>query len=64
MGVYKCHCSKFVANVVAVINGLQEIIRIEGDCKRHGRVDVTQSSDWDYEDFDPEAGEGEEARAC
>jgi hypothetical protein len=46
-----CKCGWFLANVVATCRGPEgdeEIIKVEGDCKRCGRV---ETNDWDYEDF-------------
>ena len=41
----KCH--KFVSNVVTTFNHFSaKVIRVEGDCKTHGRVEV------DYDDFE------------
>ena len=45
-------CGKFVGNITAWVNGLDEITKVEGDCKVHGTVDVTDQ-DWCYEQFFP-----------
>jgi len=50
---HRCpECGKFLKNVAAIVNGADEIVRVEGDCKTHGKVDNV--SDWEYWDFYPE----------
>lgn len=47
----KCpECGKFLKDVTADINGFNEIISVEGFCKKHGTVEPT---DWCYENFFP-----------
>lgn len=49
----KCpECGKFLKNVAAIVNGFDEVVQVEGDCKTHGVV--KNFSDWDYSDFYPE----------
>ena len=41
----KCH--RFVKNVVTTYNrGMAEVVKVEGDCKKCGHVEV------DYDDFE------------
>lgn len=45
----KCpECGKFLANVVADVNGMDEVIKVTGKCRKHGEV---QPTDWCWEDF-------------
>lgn len=44
-------CGRFVKEISIFANGLDEIVKVEGVCKKHGIVDVT-NQDWDYDDFD------------
>ena len=40
-------CHRFVSNVVTTYNRFcAEVKKVEGDCKKHGRVEV------DYDDFE------------
>jgi len=51
---FRCpECGRFVSfDMITVIrDGLDTIIRIEGNCKKHGIVDVKNTADWCYEDF-------------
>ena len=49
----KCpNCGKFLKNVVAIVNGFDEVIRVLGDCKIHGEVENV--TDWEYSDFFPQ----------
>lgn len=48
----KCpKCGWFLKNVVATVNGLEEIIKVQGECKRCG---VVEPNDWAWDDFFPE----------
>lgn len=48
----KCvKCGRFCKNVEATINGLEDIIKVEGDCSRCGHVDLTKGV-WDYDMFE------------
>ena len=53
---FRCNeCGKFISNKVKLtLNGLDEIIKVEGKCKIHGTQDLTNSGNWSYEDFFPE----------
>ena len=44
-------CGKFCGNIQGTFNGLEQLIKVEGDCKTHGTVDLTGQS-WSAEDFD------------
>jgi hypothetical protein len=45
----KCpECGKFLKDVTAIINGNDDIKKVFGFCKKHGKVNPT---DWSYEDF-------------
>jgi len=44
-------CGKYVSDVEAILNGLDEIVAITGICKTHGVVNVKDNNDWWYEDF-------------
>ena len=46
-------CGRFVGNVYAIVNGLDEIVRVMGTCRIHGEVDVTKTSSWVWENFFP-----------
>lgn len=47
----KCpECGKFLKQVEATINGANEVVKVEGICKKHGVVEPTG---WDYETFFP-----------
>lgn len=40
-------CHRFVSNVITTYNRFSAtVIKVEGDCKKHGRVEV------DYDDFE------------
>jgi hypothetical protein len=41
---------------MAEINGFDQIIRVDGDCKIHGKVDLTEA-EWSYDDFSPPESE-------
>ena len=56
IGIQCLNCGRFCGNVEATINGFDEIVKVEGDCKRCGHVDLTRSN-WGYEDFETENGE-------
>lgn len=43
-------CGKFLKNVTATVNGFDEIVKVEGECKKHG---VMKTNDWEYWDFYP-----------
>ncbi|GAI05989.1 unnamed protein product [marine sediment metagenome] len=43
-------CGKFVGNIEATRNGLEYITKVEGICKTHGKVDLTDQ-EWDYDEF-------------
>lgn len=49
-------CGRFCKNVMAEINGFDQIIRVDGDCKIHGKVDLTEA-EWSYDDFSPPESE-------
>ena len=55
MNKYHCpECGKFVGDIRATVSGIDEdITKVTGVCKKHGKVDVTDQ-DWIYEDFFPE----------
>lgn len=60
-------CGRFCKNVIAWFNGLDEIVKVEGNCKKCGHVDLTNSN-WTYEQFQPPArgvpqGAGKESPA-
>ena len=44
-------CKKFVKHTVTIVNGLDEIVRVEAVCKKHGGVDA------DYDDYEEVVGE-------
>jgi hypothetical protein len=47
----KCpKCGRFLKNVMADIDGDNNVTEVEGTCSKHGKVNPT---DWDYEDFFP-----------
>ena len=46
-------CGRFIANVEATVNGFEHITKVEGICKTHGTVNVT-NQEWGYDDFFPE----------
>ena len=48
-------CGKFCGNIVGQISEAEGLSKVEGDCKTHGTVDLTDQS-WAYEDFDCEEG--------
>ena len=55
----KCpKCGKFIGKVKATINGLDEIMKVTGECKTDGLIDVTNSGDWAAWDFFLEELEG------
>jgi len=43
-------CGRFCGKVVAILNGLEEIKKVTGECSKCGDVDLT-NCDWVYEDF-------------
>ena len=48
----KClKCGRFCKDVVATIDGLGNIKKVEGTCSKCGKVDLT-NADWSYDDFD------------
>lgn len=50
----KClYCGRFCADVLASVNGFDQITKVEGVCRRCGKVDLTDA-DWCYEEFFPE----------
>lgn len=52
MVVSKCpECGKFLSKVYATVNGFDEILKVTGQCKKHGEIEPT---DWEYWDFYPE----------
>lgn len=54
MNRFRCpKCGRFVSNVKATVNFLDEIVKVKGTCTKHNVVDCT-NSDWWYEDFFPE----------
>ncbi len=47
----KCpECGKWLKNVYADLNQENEILKVTGQCKKHGEVEPT---DWEYWDFFP-----------
>lgn len=47
----KCpKCGKYLSCVTALVNGFDEIIKVEGTCRKHG---VVETNDWEYWDFYP-----------
>lgn len=47
----KCpQCGRFLKNVNALVNGFDEIQKVEGRCAKHG---IIETSDWEYWDFYP-----------
>lgn len=42
-------CGRFLSRVVAFFNGLDDILKVTGECKRHGTV---EPEDWDADMFD------------
>lgn len=49
-------CGRFCSNVVATVNGLEQIVHVGGTCSNCGHVDLS-SGDWCAEMF--ERGEEE-----
>jgi len=45
-------CGRFIKDVVATVNGFDEIVKVTGNCSKCGEVDLT-TADWWYEDFFP-----------
>jgi len=41
-------CGKFVSDCVAIVNGNNDIIKVEGKCKIHG---IVNPDDWEADDF-------------
>jgi hypothetical protein len=51
---YQCPiCKKFLGDIYAYFNDLDEITRVTGICKQHGKQEVPRSH-WDYSDFTKE----------
>lgn len=50
-------CGRFCKNVIAQIDGLERIVKVEGDCSKCGHVDLTNSN-WMYEEFMPPTDTG------
>ena len=46
-------CGKFCGEIEALVNEIDGIKKVEGKCKAHGKVDLSDQS-WGYEDFDNE----------
>ncbi len=45
----KCpECGKFLSKVEATVNGFEEIVKVNGECKKHGTV---EPKDWEADDF-------------
>jgi hypothetical protein len=42
-------CGKFCKNIIGTANS-EKLVKVEGTCKIHGVVDLTDQS-WSYEDF-------------
>jgi len=53
----KCpKCGKFIGKVYCTYKGAdgdKEIVFVFGICKTHKEVDITNTWDWDYENFFP-----------
>lgn len=41
---------RFLSRIVATMNGLDEIVKVEGRCVLHGLIDAT-NQEWDAEEF-------------
>jgi uncharacterized radical SAM superfamily Fe-S cluster-containing enzyme len=49
--VSKCpECGKFLKKVNALVTADDEILKVEGQCRKHGTV---ETNDWEYWDFYP-----------
>jgi hypothetical protein len=46
-------CGRFCGDIVGTIKPDCGLVRVEGQCRTHGTVDLSKQ-DWDYEDFDGE----------
>ena len=44
-------CGKWVKNIVATLSELEGIKKVEGECKTHGKVDISHQA-WSREDFE------------
>jgi hypothetical protein len=56
----KCpKCGRFLKNIGAIVNGLDEIKKVVGTCSRDGRVEPT---DWEYDDFKIKRGKVREGK--
>lgn len=51
-------CGRFCGNIRGLISEMDGLMKVEGDCKVHGTVDLTGQS-WAVEDFDYEEGKNE-----
>lgn len=52
MEILKCPvCGSFLKDIDASVNVFYEILRVKGECHKHGEVEPTN---WDYETFFPE----------
>lgn len=50
-------CGRFVGNILGTTNDLNGLVRVEGNCKKHGTVDITDQ-EWSCEEFEEYRKEG------
>ena len=51
----KCpRCGKYLKDVVALVDGFDQVKKVEGKCKKHG---VIETNDWEYWDFYPDTAQ-------
>ncbi len=43
-------CGRFCGNILATVNGLEQITKVTGTCEKHGEQDLTDQ-DWCSDDF-------------
>ena len=56
---WRCQCGRFVKKVTVILDGLDNIKRIEADCSRCGHVkNIEPYNDFAYEDVVPQSREG------
>jgi len=55
-------CGKFCGSIRAQLDPFGGIRRVEGVCRTHGRVDLTEQ-DWTYEEFAGEVCDDDEYEA-
>jgi len=44
-------CHKFVKHISTIVNGLDEVVKVNATCKKHGLIDA------DYDSYDEVVGE-------